>query len=259
MGSIEATIKAELATVVKGARERITKWVDKNYGGNDFNPVSFVLPTSLGTQRIFAPALQQASELGSTTARGEVPVTRKYAKNTRPTQLPGETTKRALKYLKQKANVVSDKFDQKIQDAVRFALLTGLKTGDSNKEVMKRINDALDVIDDTYAENVVRTNITEAVNLGRLAEFRDPELALFISAVQYSAILDNRTTGVCEFLNGKLFHVGDSALDELSPPNHYQCRSILVPVMIDEKPNEEDFITEAEKGKARELAGEGFV
>jgi SPP1 gp7 family putative phage head morphogenesis protein len=173
--------------------------------------------------------------------------------------LPGETTKAAIAYLKQKAKIVAEKYDQRIQNAVRLTLLTGLKTGDSSGEIIARVNEALDREDSAYAETVVRTNVTDAVNTARLAEFRDPDMSFFIAAVKYSSILDDRTTPVCEHLHDKLFRVDDSALDEFTPPNHFNCRAVLVPVMIDEQPTPDEFITESEKGRARDLAGEGFL
>lgn len=259
MDELETSLREELSKLVEGSRERIVKWVEKNYGKDDFDGSAYAAPSTLGALNPVKDVLLNASIFGSEMARESVSRAKNYAKATRPKQLPGESTKKALKYLKQKAQVVADKFDQKVQDSVRLALLTGLKTGDSTREVMRRVNEALDSVDEAYAENVVRTNITEAMNLGRLAEFRDPELSPFIAAVKYSSILDERTTEVCSLLHGKIFRVDDSALDELSPPNHFQCRAVLVPVLIDEQPGEDEFITEAEKGEARGLAGEGFV
>lgn len=259
MSAIEEDLKNKLAGLVTASRERITKWVEKNYGAEDFDASAYSNPASFGAFEAVRASLSEGSEFGGEMARKMVAKAKTFAKPTRPMGLPGESTKRAIKYLKQKARVVADKFDQKVQDDVRLALLTGLKTGDSVNEVMTRVNAALDSVDDVYAENVVRTNLTEAVNLGILSELRSPDLAPFVAAVKSSSILDERTTEVCSFLDGKLFKPGDSALDELSPPSHFQCRRLLVPVLIDEQPEEDEFITEAEKGQARELTAVGFL
>jgi uncharacterized protein with gpF-like domain len=61
--------------------------------------------------------------------------------------------------------------------------------------------------------------------------FGDPDLKGFVVAYEYSAILDDRTTEICEKLHGKV----QRDWGTMVPPNHYQCRSILVPVTeIDE-------------------------
>lgn len=221
MDEAESQLKAALKAALASTRERVSKWVASNYGAKDFDPSSFVLPASAATRKAFADAFVASAEIGQDTARAEVKRSSSYKTPARPKQLPGETTKAAIKYLKQKSKIIAEKYDQRIQNAVRLALLTGLKTGDSSGEIMQRVNDVLDREDSAYAETVVRTNVTDAVNTARLAEFRDPDMSFFISAVKYSSILDDRTTPVCEHLHGKLFHVDDSALDEFTPPNHF--------------------------------------
>lgn len=91
-------------------------------------------------------------------------------------------------------------------------------------------------------ENIARTNNSTAVNEGRMALFGKPEFKGYIQAYEYSAILDSRTTDVCQSLHGKIRK--DWA--ERTPPNHYQCRSILVPVtVIDEWDGKQDNIPAA--------------
>ena len=63
----------------------------------------------------------------------------------------------------------------------------------------------------------------------------------------------------CRFLDGKIFKPGSPDLEALLPPNHYQCRSIVVPVVIGEKVNENQFITPAEIGRAKQLADPKFL
>ena len=107
-------------------------------------------------------------------------------------------------------------------------------------------------------ENIVRTNATEAFNLGRLEMARDPDIAEFIQGMEYSAVIDGRTTPVCILLDGKIIPLEDPELDRLLPPNHFNCRSLLVPVTLDIQTKEEDFITPSEIGQAKELIQDGF-
>lgn len=81
-----------------------------------------------------------------------------------------------------------------------------------------------------YLDTLARTNLFEAMNEARYAEFTDPELSDFVLALRYSAILDDRTTEICQSLHDSIFKADSPLWDEYRPPNHYNCRSVLVPV-----------------------------
>lgn len=55
------------------------------------------------------------------------------------------------------------------------------------------------------------------------------EVAPLMAGVQYSAIIDTRTTPVYTYLDGRIFRANDPELDRLTPPNHFNCRSVLCP------------------------------
>lgn len=81
-----------------------------------------------------------------------------------------------------------------------------------------------------YLDTLSRTNLFEAMNEARFAEFTDPELGDFVQALEYSAILDDRTTDICEALTGKVWAEDSDMWDKYRPPNHYNCRSVLIPI-----------------------------
>jgi len=81
-----------------------------------------------------------------------------------------------------------------------------------------------------YLDTLSRTNLFEAMNEARYAEFTDPELGGFVVALQYSAILDDRTTDICEALNNQTWAEDSDVWDQYRPPNHFNCRSVLIPV-----------------------------
>jgi SPP1 gp7 family putative phage head morphogenesis protein len=81
-----------------------------------------------------------------------------------------------------------------------------------------------------YLDTLSRTNLFEAMNEARYAEFTDPEMGDFVVALEYSAILDDRTTEICEALNGVTFAADSPEWDNYRPPNHYNCRSVLIPI-----------------------------
>ena len=52
--------------------------------------------------------------------------------------------------------------------------------------------------------------------------------------MQYSAILDRRTSEVCRSLDGLVVKPGSADFYNYSPPRHYNCRSIWVEILVDE-------------------------
>lgn len=81
-----------------------------------------------------------------------------------------------------------------------------------------------------YLNTLTRTNLFEAMNEARYAEFTDPELGDFVEGLEYSAVLDGRTTEICSALDGCTLRADNVAWDTLRPPNHFNCRSLLIPV-----------------------------
>ncbi len=182
------------------------------------------------------------------------------------------TPKAALRWLRATAFWISGILDDRILADVKGIVLNGLKTGVAGSVMAEQVRDAFvpwlgdpDVIRDEQQlqpwrlETIVRTNTTTAYNHGRLSEIVDPEIARFVKGIRYSAILDLRTTEVCRFLDGKVFKPTDPNLEALLPPNHFSCRSIIVPIVAGEKIDEDEFITPAEIGRARELADAKFL
>ena len=81
-----------------------------------------------------------------------------------------------------------------------------------------------------YLNTLARTNTFEALNEARYAEFTDPAVADFVEALEFSAILDDRTTEICTAMDGHIHAVGSAVWDKYRPPLHYSCRSVLVAV-----------------------------
>ena len=78
----------------------------------------------------------------------------------------------------------------------------------------------------------IRTTSFEAINEARYDFFSDPALDGFVEALEYSAILDDRTTDICSQLNGETYGIDSEVWSTFRPPNHFNCRSILIPVTI---------------------------
>lgn len=81
-----------------------------------------------------------------------------------------------------------------------------------------------------YLNTLVRTNSYEALNEARFDEFTDPALGGFVMAMRYASVLDDSTTDICTELDGSEWAVDSEMWDTYRPPNHFNCRAILVPI-----------------------------
>lgn len=134
-----------------------------------------------------------------------------------------------------------------ILDKIKTVLREGIRAGKGVTQIMGEIDAALkewdtsaqrvtakaEMVSANKLEALVRTNLTNVYNEARMDEFeKEPEL---IQAYQFSAIMDGRTTDICESLHGKIFSPSEARA--YLPPRHYNCRSVMVPITIlEEKP-----------------------
>ncbi|MEW6423167.1 MAG: minor capsid protein [Bacillota bacterium] len=73
---------------------------------------------------------------------------------------------------------------------------------------------------------IVTTETTYAYNRGRLASFAENR----VDYVQFSAVMDARTSPQCRSRHGLVMAMNDPRLSGNTPPLHGRCRSVLVPV-----------------------------
>lgn len=82
---------------------------------------------------------------------------------------------------------------------------------------------------------MIRTNLFEAINEARFSYFTDPILDGFVQALEYSAVMDSRTTEICSHLDGTTHASHSDLWNAYRPPNHFNCRSILTAVTEDDE------------------------
>lgn len=184
------------------------------------------------------------------------------------------TPRAAVTYMKQKSVEISGVMRDDLTAKAKGLILNAVKNGEALDVTIQKAREMFmpylgaedGIADETLKpyrlETILRTNVTDAYNQGRLSMMQDPDMRPYIAAVKYSSILDTRTTEVCQYLHGRLFRIDDPELLRLTPPNHFNCRSILVPItkaQARKNPlSAEMFMTPSEVGKAAELAGKGF-
>lgn len=157
----------------------------------------------------------------------------------------------ASSYFKARGHQITGDISSATQKQIQSVLLDGIKNSKSFRDTKTAIYKALeseglltdeDVIEalgtktvkNTKAriDTIMRTSTFEAINEARYQTFSDPELSDFVEALEYAAILDDRTTEICSQLNSQTFKVDDPIWSTFRPPNHYNCRSLLIPVTV---------------------------
>jgi len=159
----------------------------------------------------------------------------------------------ATNYLKAKSYSLAGDISSATQKKIQAILAEGIKVSKTAEEVKREIYKALEadgmLTEDAVVEalgastvknasaridTAIRTTSFEAINEARYNFFSDPELNGFVEALEYSAIMDDRTTEICSQLDGQTYGVDDEVWSTFRPPNHFNCRSLLIPVTIND-------------------------
>lgn len=152
---------------------------------------------------------------------------------------------------KENFNYVGDWEYQVTKDA-RIEMINAIKEGKPLSEVVDVVETGIKNKSLVSLERYSRTKTTEVMNQARKAFFEDSGV---VSGYQYSAVMDAATTDICQGLHGKKFKKGT----EPTPPMHFNCRSVLIPITI-----YEEFKPDTKVGKTNindfinKNAGKGF-
>jgi len=111
---------------------------------------------------------------------------------------------------------------------VKRQLMNAVKDGKPLSEVIRDTEILLHEYSDTSIERYSRTKLTEVMNRARIEEFQESKI---VAAYQFSAIMDDTTSDICSGLDGKIFKADDGP----TPPMHFSCRSLLIPITIFEE------------------------
>jgi SPP1 gp7 family putative phage head morphogenesis protein len=143
----------------------------------------------------------------------------------------------AMNYLKAKNFTTAATTNQELLKNIQYSLINGLGAGKTIDDMMVGVSTIISDYAESNLEALVRTNLTDAYNQGRLEAFNQSDG--FVKGVRFEAIIDDRTTPICRLLDGIVVSLGDPRLDLVTPPIWYNCRSVLSPVTIydDVEPN----------------------
>ena len=199
-----------------------------------------------------AAMLKDGWELGTTHSKRELTKAGKQVSNEFTAKF-ATLSDIAANYFKAKSFKMAGNLSQDALDAIQNILFNGIKFSKSQDEIIKEVyitfarKGMLDPADIKEAEDLlrealqydnptarlktaVRTNYFEAVNEARFSFFTDNDLGGFVTALTYNAVLDSRVTEICRDLDDRTYPLNSELWDKYRPPNHFNCRSILVPV-----------------------------
>lgn len=204
----------------------------------------------LGDMRLlWKDVLRKAFKDGKAQAREMLP--KSYAAAPSVGNLP---PKEALAFFERKAFWLTGAERDYILNKVKPLLYDGIKSGMTTEDVVYNLEQFFEQYEVQQRDNtgklkpiediegrldtVVRTNYMDAYNQGNLSMFQ--EASDIVPAYEYSAILDGRVTDVCSELDGLVFKANNPIWSKITPPNHFNCRSLLIPVLNSEWDGVED-------------------
>jgi len=131
-------------------------------------------------------------------------------------------------------------------EATREVLATGIDEEQGIEEMIRGLRTAIPTIIGTRSadgeitpkahkarlETIARTSITNIFAQAQVALYNDPALGDFVQGMQYSAVMDKRTTPTCKSLDKRKFLMSDEIWKNIVPPNHHNCRSMLIPITL---------------------------
>jgi SPP1 gp7 family putative phage head morphogenesis protein len=134
------------------------------------------------------------------------------------------------------ANMQAMKHAADVKRIIAFGVMSGDEGNLKDGEIIRKIDEALgDYVASKVIDMAARTITSQNINRGRQGYMFDQENLGQIQAFQYSAVIDDDTTDICLSLDGKIMRKDDEESMRFMPPNHYGCRSILVPITINEE------------------------
>lgn len=245
MQLFEGSLGQDIADIMVGVKKSLADQIERLAAGRSFGNVkpeelrTIAIPQGIisNLRRTIRARLLETLDYGYTSAYAELPKKASMARAGKVIK-PGTDKTNYERFLSSRAMTIAGVLDQAVLNQVQNVLENGIRYDKNLGDVMGALETETDLILPEYdsagravnvparLENIARTNVADAINQGRKALFNEPALDGFIRGYEYSAIMDDRTTEVCELMNGiKRRDFGD-----LEPPNHFQCRSIIIPI-----------------------------
>ena len=260
--AIEAEGVNMLHSAVKSAAQAMVQSI-KDMGPQqalDVGAVEFSGPAKSAVRRAFLSPMKDSALLATRLASAELASAgRKNLTRKKFTPIANDVLlQNVLPYIDSRSYTSTGVLVSDVEGIVQNSVLQGIKAGSSPQQIADDAytqlgnrgfldSDDIRELTNMTAEQAealgldeltlarlntsIRTNVFDAFNDARLEYFTDPALDGFVEALEYSAILDENTTDICEELNGEVWAADSDTVAQYNPPNHFNCRSIMVPIV----------------------------
>ncbi len=114
---------------------------------------------------------------------------------------------------------------QDILDGIKRAVRDGVPEAQFTKEMKAQLKGNWGKAASHKLHVIFVTNVQTAYNVGRHTQMTDPDVLAVRPFWVYDAILDHRTSAICNALNGLTLPAEDGGWAGRYPPNHHLCRS----------------------------------
>jgi len=242
-----------MKAINSGLFDRSGKWKSRDFGTVRKAIKDNVTTGGSKLRKVLTDSLMNRWEQGRENAQKLLPV--KAEVSTTPVLV---TPAAAQQMMSQRVYLALEETYGNIANDIYYSIERALTGGISEREAMSQVQQYLsaEALPAGRAATIVNTNLATAYNSGRMSlfnELSDPFAMKTggIKGYQFSAVMDDSTTEICQMYDGRFFHVNDPELPE--PPLHFNCRSILIPVFSDEEPWGDGQWTSLQESK--ELAG----
>ena len=147
--------------------------------------------------------------------------------------IPVEAVNWLNEYVPNLAGVFSASVLERVQEVISESMIVG-STLNERMKALRESSDELSRMADSRIEAIARTEITRADSMGRLISMKANDDVI---GVEFSAVMDDRTTEMCMERNGLMMRLDDPRLPENTPPLHINCRSLLVSLTVYDYPD----------------------
>ena len=147
--------------------------------------------------------------------------------------IPVEAVNWLNEYVPKLAGVFSASVLERVREVIQASMLEGA-TLQERMKVLRESSEELSRMSDRRIEAMARTEITRADSMGRLVSMKGNEDVI---GVEFSAVMDDRTTEICTERNGLIMRLDDPRLPENTPPLHIRCRSLLISLTVYDFPD----------------------
>jgi len=130
-------------------------------------------------------------------------------------------------WAKQRSFTVARQTEEVLMERLRPAVQEAIFSGMSFEAFLETVSD---IVTTGHAQVIYRNNLSSAFNTARMDTAFHPALEGAFPLVTYFAVLDQKTTDWCRWINGKVITLSEVDRGQWMSPFHNGCRTITVPL-----------------------------